>query len=110
MSAFGSSLGASSTAKPGSANPNNDLEITSPPTDGISSVKFSPVANHLIATSWDNQVRCWEVQPTGASIPKAATDLQQPVLDCDWSPDGYTVFAGELLSSSANSMICPKNA
>ena len=77
-----------------------DIEISSPPTDGISSVKFSPVANHLIATSWDNQVRCWEVQSNGQSIPKAATDLQQPVLCCDWSADGSTVFAGDFQAAN----------
>ena len=31
-------------------------QITSPPTDGISSLSFSPKANYLVATSWDNQV------------------------------------------------------
>jgi WD40 repeat protein len=31
-------------------------QITSPPTDGVSSLSFSPKANYLVATSWDNQV------------------------------------------------------
>ena len=38
-------------------NPNKDFEVQQPPTDGISSLNFSPKANYLVATSWDNQVR-----------------------------------------------------
>lgn len=75
-------------------NPNKDIELTSPPTDSISSLCWSPTANHLIATSWDNQIRCWEVQANGASVPKAATAHDQPVLCSAWSPDGSAVFSG----------------
>ena len=32
-------------------------QVSQPPTDGISSLNFSPRANLLVATSWDNQVR-----------------------------------------------------
>ncbi|PWA66119.1 mRNA export factor [Artemisia annua] len=39
----------------GNTNPNKSAEIVSPPSDGVSSLCFSPKANHLIATSWDNQ-------------------------------------------------------
>ena len=77
-----------------SHNPNKDIEITSPPTDGISSLCWSPQANHLVATSWDNQVRCWEVSGSGSSVPKAAVSHDQPVLCSAWSPDGTTVFSG----------------
>jgi len=31
-------------------------QVVSPPNDGISSLSFSPKANYLVATSWDNQV------------------------------------------------------
>lgn len=95
MAAFGSFGTTSTTAAGAGPNPNNDVELVQPPTDGISSVKFSPVANHLIATSWDNQVRCWEISPQGQSQPKAATGHDQPVLCADWSPDGSTVFSGK---------------
>ena len=100
MAAFGS-FGATATAAAGAGpNPNGDIELVQPPTDGISSLKFSPVANHLIATSWDNQVRCWEISPSGQSQPKAATGHDQPVLCADWSPDGTTVFSGKASSTS----------
>lgn len=42
--------------------------------DGISSMNWSPTANHLISTNWDGGVRCWEVQESGQQIralPKA---------------------------------------
>ncbi|EFJ10886.1 hypothetical protein SELMODRAFT_235429 [Selaginella moellendorffii] len=77
-----------------SHNPNKSFEIAERPTDGISSLSFSPKANHLIATSWDNQVRCWEIQPNGTSVAKAATQHDQPVLCSAWKDDGTTVFSG----------------
>ncbi len=76
-------------------NPNKDVELTSPPTDGISSLSWSPTANFIVATSWDKNVRCWEVQANGQSQPKAMVSHSQPVLCCDWSADGTTVFAGD---------------
>jgi WD40 repeat protein len=33
------------------------VQVANPPTDGITSLCFSPRANFLVATSWDNQVR-----------------------------------------------------
>jgi len=35
------------------------------------------------------------VQPNGTSLPKAATQHDQPVLCTAWSADGTTVFSGE---------------
>ncbi|MCO5578115.1 hypothetical protein L7F22_031953 [Adiantum nelumboides] len=70
------------------------LKVTQPPSDGITSLSFSPKANHLVATSWDNQVRCWEINQYGASVPKAAVPNDQPVLCSSWKEDGTTVFSG----------------
>jgi mRNA export factor len=36
--------------------PQADFELAQPPADSISSVSFSPKANFLAATSWDNCV------------------------------------------------------
>jgi mRNA export factor len=91
MAAFGTAFGAA--AAPNS-NPNKDVEVPSPPSDGISSLKFSPANNLLVATSWSGQVLCWEVQANGQAIPKAAITSDKPVLCSAWSSDGTTVFAG----------------
>ena len=54
-----------------------------------------PTANHLIATSWNNQAYCWEISPQGASVPKAQLkDHTQPVLCSCWNQDGSQVFTG----------------
>ncbi|KAJ1434951.1 WD40/YVTN repeat-like-containing domain superfamily [Sesbania bispinosa] len=59
-------------------NPNKSFEVNQPPTDSVSSLCFSPKANFLVATSWDNQVRCWEVARNGvnvATVPKASISM-----------------------------------
>ena len=68
------------------------------PPDGISSLAFSPTSNFLIAGSWDNQVRLWDVtkntgQPVTNVVPRAAISHTAPVLDCCWSADGQQVFS-----------------
>ncbi|KAL4285738.1 hypothetical protein AHAS_Ahas19G0016200 [Arachis hypogaea] len=87
MSTFGSA----------NTNPNKSYEVTQPPGDSISSLCFSPKANFLVATSWDNQVRCWEIARNGTvinSTPKASISHDQPVLCSTWKDDGTTVFSG----------------
>ena len=97
MAAFGAPFGSSLASTTSNYNANKDVEVSSPPPDSISSLSFSPVANYLIATSWDNQVRCYEIQANGQSAGKAMTSHDQPVLCSDWSADGSTVFTGKLL-------------
>ncbi|KAJ8625778.1 hypothetical protein MRB53_034308 [Persea americana] len=75
-------------------NPNKSVEVTQPPTDSVSSLSFSPKGNFLVATSWDNQVRCWEILQTGSSVAKAVISHDQPVLCSTWKDDGTTVFSG----------------
>lgn len=78
-------------------NPNKSHEVSSPPSDSVSSLSFSPKSNHLIATSWDNQVLCWEVSKNGTTLnttPKASISHDQPVLCSAWKDDGTTVFTG----------------
>lgn len=69
MSAFGSPPNVST------ATTANDHNIgASSGNDGISSLIWSPVSNHLVSTNWDGGVRCWEVQEQGGqirSMPKA---------------------------------------
>ncbi|XP_034217860.1 protein RAE1-like isoform X2 [Prunus dulcis] len=85
---------ANSTSNP---NPNNSFEVAQPPNDSISSLSFSPKSNILVATSWDNQVRCWEIQQSGTNLvsqPQAAISHDHPVLCSTWKEDGTTVFSG----------------
>ena len=60
MSLFGSSGGTSfsfgSTAASTSAASSKDIEVTQPPGDTISCLRFSPKADFLVSTSWDNVV------------------------------------------------------
>ncbi|XP_063457161.1 mRNA export factor RAE1 isoform X1 [Pan paniscus] len=102
MSLFGttSGFGTSGTSMFGSAttdnhNPMKDIEVTSSPDDSIGCLSFSPPTlpgNFLIAGSWANDVRCWEVQDSGQTIPKAQQMHTGPVLDVCWSDDGSKVF------------------
>ncbi|ELU18740.1 hypothetical protein CAPTEDRAFT_20827 [Capitella teleta] len=76
-------------------NPMKDIEVASPPDDSVSSMAFSPgvcPSTFLVAGSWDNNVRCWEVQQSGQTIPKAQQTHTGPVLDVAWSDDGTKVF------------------
>ena len=72
-----------------------DVEVNHPPDDSISCLKFSPVAipqTFLIASSWANDIRCWEIQANGQSIAKAMKKHDAPILSCCWSADGSKVF------------------
>ena len=62
-----------------------DIEVSSPPEDGISDLKFSPQAELLAVSSWDKKVRIYEITPTGSSIGKAAYEHAAPVLSVAWS-------------------------
>ena len=62
-----------------------DIEIASPPPDGISAIGWSPTADLLAGACWDNQVRIWEVSASGISTPKAVITHEQPALCLDWS-------------------------
>ena len=86
-------------------NPNNDYEVPEVSTDGISTVNFSPVSDHFVATSWDCTVRVWEYAtqkglfggPSQSSIhctPKAMQSHNEPVLCSTFNRDGRGVFFG----------------
>ncbi|KAF6031848.1 RAE1 [Bugula neritina] len=76
----------------GNANPNKDIVVASPPEDSISSLAWSPTGLFLCAGSWNNTVRCWEVQQTGQTVPKAEQSHTHPILDVAWSDDGTKIF------------------
>ncbi|KAI8326501.1 WD40 repeat-like protein [Martensiomyces pterosporus] len=74
--------------------PPKDAEINQPPTDSVSDLAFSPVANLLAASSWDNQVRIWDIQNDGTSAGKAMYAHEGPALCCAWSRDGTKLVSG----------------
>jgi len=84
-----------STKATGSHNPMHDVEVSSPPDDSISSIEFGPSGmqgNFLIAGSWANDVRCWQIENSGQTTPKAQQTAQGPILDVCWSDDISKVF------------------
>ncbi|XP_065570905.1 mRNA export factor-like [Artemia franciscana] len=92
---FGSSFGSSFGGTTASSNPNKDIEVSNPPDDAVSCLAFSPATipgNYLVSGSWDNKVRCWEIDASGKSIPKSEESMTQPVLDVSWSDDGTKVY------------------
>lgn len=87
-----SALGNTTSSAP---NPMKDFEVTSPPDDSVSSLAFSPATlpqNFLVAGSWDCNVRCWEVEQSGKTVPKSMQTMGGPVLDVCWSDVSYAPF------------------
>lgn len=71
------------------------IEIAQPPEDSVSCLKFSPESNpqtFLIGSSWANDIRCWQIEENGKSIPKAVKTMDAPILSCAWSNDSTKVF------------------
>lgn len=68
-----------------------DVELPDGPSDSVSALAFSPKADILAVSSWDCQVRLYEIgqQITG----KAAYAHEAPALDVCWSSDGSKVFS-----------------
>jgi len=96
MSLFGSTnsfaFGSNNNQLKATTQQNKDIEVQQPPSDTVSCLKFSPNANFLIASSWDNNVRCWEINANGSSVPKAQQSHTKPILSCCWHADGTKVY------------------
>ncbi|PPS15754.1 hypothetical protein GOBAR_AA04832 [Gossypium barbadense] len=74
------------------------IKVAQPPSDSVSSLSFSPKANFLIATSWDNQVYSLFFVSLNdyamgdvASTPKASITHDQSVLCSTWNDEGMIV-------------------
>lgn len=72
---------------------NNDIELTSPPEDSVSSLSWSPAANFLAVSSWDCKVRIYDVTSSPTGIGAAAIDFEGPVLSCHWSSVSISVLS-----------------
>ena len=95
------------------------MQVVQPPSDGISALAWSPKQNYMVATSWDQQLRCYEVQPNGSSSPRASAALEAPPLCCAWHHEGGAVFVGgcdkqakrwDLASGAAPSQVAAHDA
>ena len=73
----------------------NDIEVSFPPEDSVSCLRFSPESvqqTFLVATSWANDARLWEIQNDGKTVAKAQKTHTEAILSCAWSNDGTKVF------------------
>ncbi|KAK1252859.1 hypothetical protein MKX08_004046 [Trichoderma sp. CBMAI-0020] len=70
-----------------------DITLPADATDTISSVRWSPVAHHLAAGSWDGKVRVYDIAADGSSRGIALLNADGPVFSCCWSKDGTLVAA-----------------
>lgn len=75
-----------SAANPTQGDLKGDVEVANPPTDSVSALRFSPTADYLSVSSWDNNVRIYEVKENGTTEGKAMFPHEGPALDTCWSP------------------------
>ncbi|EGP83103.1 poly(A)+ RNA export protein [Zymoseptoria brevis] len=83
---------ANSAANPTQGDLKGDVEVANPPTDSVSALRFSPAADYLSVSSWDNNVRIYEVKENGTTEGKAMFSHEGPALNTCWSGDGTKVF------------------
>jgi mRNA export factor len=72
-------------AKPTTSPATADAILPADAQDTISSVSWSPTANHLAAASWDGSVRVYDVAQNGTARGLATLKADGPLLSCDWS-------------------------
>ncbi|KAJ8455455.1 hypothetical protein ONZ45_g18942 [Pleurotus djamor] len=106
MSFFGTPAAPAPVGISNSTNVDKDIEVADPPTDSISSLSFSGAADFLAVGSWDNNVRIYEVGPSGQTQGKAMYSHQGPVLSVCWNKCrmGTKYCLGEPTTQGACSM------
>ncbi|MQL69857.1 hypothetical protein Taro_002147 [Colocasia esculenta] len=60
-------------------------ELSCPPADGVTNLRFSNHSDHLLVSSWDKSVRLYDAS---ADVPKGEFMHGGPVLDCCFHDDG----------------------
>ncbi|GAA6007281.1 hypothetical protein JCM11491_003073 [Sporobolomyces phaffii] len=72
-----------------------DAELVSPPSDTVSQLSFSPVADLLALSAWNGEVRIYQVGQNGMTEGKAGYVHECAAALCvGWSSDGTKVFSG----------------
>lgn len=62
-----------------------DIELTPAPTDSVSHLSWSPVADFISVSCWDNTTKIYQVLGNGSSQGKAQIQHDQPALCSAWS-------------------------
>ena len=71
------------------------FELTEPPTDAISAVKFAPSSPHLLVSSWDKHLYLYSLgDASGRLVQKY--EHRAPVLDACWGGSEDELFSGGL--------------
>ena len=70
----------------------NDVPLEPGPSDSVTALEWNPVVDYLAVSSWDHQVRVYEVNPsTGQVGAKAAVQHEAPALGLSWSKVGLSL-------------------
>jgi WD40 repeat protein len=67
------------------ASVDRDQAVTSNVTDTISTLRWSPVASYLAASSWDGKVHIYDVANDLTAKGVGVIDTGSPVFTCDWN-------------------------
>ena len=84
MSSFGSKTPSLLSQTVG-ASVDRDRAVTSNVTDTISTLRWSPVANYLAASSWDGKVHIYDVANDLTARGVGVIDAGSPLFTCDWN-------------------------
>ncbi|KAK0630715.1 WD40-repeat-containing domain protein [Bombardia bombarda] len=71
----------------------SDIAFPQDAQDTISSLRWSPVSNHLAAASWDGKVYIYDATNASSIKGIAMITTEGPVFDCDFKKDGTLVAA-----------------
>ena len=71
-------------------------ELPDPPSDAISSLRFSPAGNRLAVSSWDRTVSIYHHHSPASESPfvrQTGIQCRAPILDVCWGDDDTSLFA-----------------
>mmetsp|Transcript_49372 Transcript_49372/g.60622 ORF Transcript_49372/g.60622 Transcript_49372/m.60622 type:complete len:377 (+) Transcript_49372:55-1185(+) len=75
-------------------NPNKDVIVENPPSDAITQVKFSPLQDLFVVTSWSNEVIAYKYDNSGNCGKLGIKKHDKGVLCCAWDNTGQNIFSG----------------
>ena len=71
------------------------FELSDPPSDAISAIKFAPTSTKLLVSSWDKHVYLHQLDGTVGRLVRKY-EHRAPVLDVCWGPNEDEVYSGGL--------------